>query len=119
MLFLVLSTLVVVLAGLHVSEASVDHIEVDCFGVGQSVTAVYTAPSIEGMTVILVDGEGGIVLHMNFRLEGRVLILNTMPADQSWGPEERVNNYYFTPGQETELIAKAEDGKFAVIANGV
>ena len=117
MSFLVLSTLIVVLAGLHVSG---EYIEMDCykFGVGKSAIAIYTAPSKEGVTVNLMDGEGGILLHMNYRLEQKVLVLNTKPAGGSWGTEQRVNNFYFTSGEKIELIAIAEDDHFAITANG-
>ena len=87
MSFLFLSTLVVVLAGLHLSEALGEYIEVDCFkfGVGKVAIAIYTAPSKEGATVNLMDGEGGILLHMNYHLKQKVLVLNTKPAGGSWG----------------------------------
>ena len=120
MSFLFLSTLVVVLVGLQLSEASEEYIEMDCikFGVGKPAIAIYTAPSKEGATVNLMDGEGGILLHMNYRLEQKVLVLNTKPAGGSWGTEQRVNNFYFTPGENIELIAIAEDDHFAITANG-
>ena len=129
MSFLFLSTLVVVLAGLHVSEASV-YAEVESFGVGQSATAVYTSPGDGSATVDLLDAKGGIVLHMSYRFNwgtnpstGKpwedILILNHKPAGGNWGPEQHVNNFYFTTGTKLRLTAKAEDGHFAIIANGL
>ena len=129
MSFLFLSTLVVVLAGLHVSEARGDYIEVESFGVGQSATAVYTAPGDGRTTINLLDADGGLVLHMDYRFEwGQhpytgepwedILILNTKPAGGSWGTREAVDNFYLTPGTNMKLTAKAEDGHFAIIANG-
>ena len=117
MSLLVLSTLTVVLGGLHVSG---EYIEMDCykFGVGKSAIAIYTVPSKEGATVNLIDGKGGILLHMNYRLEQKVLVLNTLPAGGSWGTEQRVNDFYFTSGEKIELIAIAEDDHFAITANG-
>ena len=119
MSFLILSTLFVVLAGLHVSEAS-EYVEVDCFkfGFGRSAVAIYTAPSKEGTTVNLMDGEGGILLHINYRMEQEVLVLNTKPAGGSWGTEQHVNDFYFPPGEEIELIAIGEDDQFVITANG-
>ena len=130
MSFLFLSTLVVVLAGLHVSEATHDYAEVESFGVGQSATAVYTAPGDGRTTINLLDASGGVVLHMDYRFEwGRnpstgepwedILILTSKPAGGNWGPEQHVNNFYFTPGTNVELTAQAEDGHFAIIANGL
>ena len=120
MSFLVLYTMVVVLAGLHLSEARGEYIEVDCikFGVGKPAIAIYTVPSKEGATVDLLDGEGGILLHMNYRFEQKVLVLNTKPAGGSWGTEQRVNDFYFTSEENIELMALAEDGHFAIAANG-
>ena len=120
MSFLFLSTLVVVLAGLHPSEARGEYIEVDCyeFGVGKVAIAIYTASSKEGATVNLMDGEGGILLHMNYHLKQKVLVLNTKPAGGSWGGEQRVDNFYFTPGEIIELIPMAEDDHFTITANG-
>ena len=71
MSFLVLSTLVVVLAGLHVSKA-LDwyHSRVDCFisGAGPSTdVALYTSPSNGRVIVDLMDGEGGILLYMSYQ----------------------------------------------------
>ena len=130
MSFLVLSTLVVVLAGLHISETSQDYAEVEFFGVGQSATAVYTAPGDGRTTINLLDEDGGVVLHMDYRFEWGgnpstgepwedILILNTKPTNGGWGPEQHVNNFYFTPGTNVELTAKAEDGQFAITANGL
>ena len=130
MSFLVLSTLVVVLAGLHVSEATNHYVEVESFGVGQSATAVYTAPGDGRTTINLLDANGGVVLHMDYRFEwGRnprtgepwedILILNSKAANGGWGTEQHVNDFYFTPGTNVELTAKAEDGHFAIIANGL
>ena len=130
MSFLFLSTLVVVLAGLHVSEARRDYVEVELFGVGMSATAVYTAPGDGRTTIDLLDADGGVVLHMDYRFEWAqnpypeepwedILILNTKPANGSWGTEQHVNDFYFTPRTNVELTAKAEDGHFAIIANGL
>ena len=130
MSFLILSTLVVVLAGLHVSEARDDYVEVESFGVGMSATAVYTAPGDGSTTINLLDASGGVVLHMSYRFEWGfnpstgepwedILILNHKPAGGNWGPEQHVNNFYFTPGTNLRLTAKAEDGHFAIIANGL
>ena len=129
MSFLFLSTLVVVLAGLHVTEAYDDYVEVESFGVGMSATAVYTAPGDGRTTINLLDANGGVVLHMDYRFEwgqrpdtGKpwedIMNLNTKPAGGSWGTRESVNNFYFTPGSNVELTAEAEDGHFAIIANG-
>ena len=130
MSFLFLSTLVVVLAGLHVSEAYDDYVEVESFGVGQSATAVYTAPGDGRSVVHLLDANGGVVLTMSHRFEWGenpntgepwedILILNSMSTNGSWGIEQHVNDFYFTPGTNMELTAKAEDGHFAIIANGL
>ena len=130
MSFLFLSTLVVALAGLHISEARWDYAEVESFGVGQSATAVYTAPGDGRTTIDLLDADGGVVLHMDYRFEWGgnpstgepwedILILNTKPAGGSWGPEQHVNNFYFTPGTHVTLTAEAEDAHFAIIANGL
>ena len=130
MSFLVLSTLVVVLAGLQISEAHWDYAEVEFFGVGQSATAVYTAPGDGRTTINLLDEDGGVVLHMDYRFEwggnpsiGKpwedILILNSKPANGGWGTEQHVEDFYFTPGTNVELTAKAEDGQFAIIANGL
>ena len=129
MSFLFLSTLFVVLAGLHVSEASGDYVEVESFGVGQSATAVYTAPGDGRAVVQLWDADGGVVLTMSHRFDwGRnpktkkpwedILNLNTKPAGGKWGKTQSVKDFYFTPGANVELTAKAEDGQFAIIANG-
>ena len=123
MSFLVLSTLAVVLAGLHVSEASGDYVEVKSFGIGQSVTAVYTAPGAGRTTIDLLDASGGIVLHIDYRYQfahhRNTLVLNTKPAGGSWGTEQYVYNFYFTRGTNVELTAKAERNQFAIIANGL
>ena len=120
MSFLFLSTLVVVLAGLHPSEALGEYFKVKCFnfGVGKSAIAIYTAPSKEGATVDLMDSKSNILLHMNYRLEQKVLVLNTKPAGGSWGGEQRVHNFYITPGEKIRLTAIGEDGQFAIIGNG-
>ena len=130
MSFLFLSTLVVVLAGLHVTEAHYDYVEVESFGVGQSATAVYTAPGDGRTTIDLLDANAGVVLHMDYRFEWGnnpntgepwedILILNSQPSNGEWGTEQHVNDFYFTPGTNMELTAKAEDGHFAIIANGL
>ena len=130
MSFLFLSTLVVVFAELHVSEAHGDYVKVESFGVGQSATAVYTAPGDGRTTINLGDANGGAVLHMDYRfMWGQnpytkkpwedILILNTKPANGSWGTEQHVKDFYFTPRTNMELTAKAEDGHFAIIANGL
>ena len=130
MSFLFLSTLFVVLAGLHVSKADDDYAEVEAFGVGQYATAVYTAPGDGRTTINLLDAKGGVVLHMDYRFHwGRnpytgkpwedILILNTKPAGGKWGREQRVNNFYFTPGTHVRLTAKAEVGHFAIVINGL
>ena len=129
MSFLFLSTLFVVLAGLHVSEASGDYVEVEFFGVGMSATAVYTAPGDGRSVVELLDADGGVVLHMDYRVEWGenpntgepwedIMNLNSKPADGGWGTRQSVNDIHFTPGANVELTAKAEDGQFAIIANG-
>ena len=125
MSFLFLSTLVVVLAGLHVDSEPIvtsDYVEVEAFKVGRSVTADYTAPGEGRSVVYLMDADGGVVLTMSHRAnwggDVNVLVLNSMPAGGAWGPEQRVNNFKFTPGDKLELTAKAEDGHFAIIANG-
>ena len=133
MSFLFLSTLVVVLAGLHVDSEPIvtfDYVEVESFGVGMSATAVYTAPGDGRSVVQLLDADGGVVLTMSYRFEygnnpstgepwEDILNLNTKPAGGSWGTRESVNDFYFTPGANVELTAKAEDGHFAIIANGL
>ena len=129
MSFLVLSTLVVVLVGVHISEARYDHkdyyvvddhVEETCFDfeAGASAIVFYTAPSKEGVTINLMDDKGGIVLHMNYRLEQKVLVLNTKPAGGSWGAEQRVNNFYFTPGKDMEFMAMSDSVEFDIIVNG-
>ena len=123
MSFLFLSTLVVALAGLYVSEVTSSYVEVDSFGVGMSASAVYTAPSDGRTTIDLRDAYGGVVLHMDFRFRfshhRNTLILNTKPAGGSWGTEQHRNNFYFTPGTIVRLTAKAEKYQFAIIANGL
>ena len=130
MSFLVLSTLVVVFAHLHASEARWDYAEVEYFEVGMSITAVYTAPGTKRTTINLLDANGDVVLHMDYRVYwGRnprtkapwedILVLNTKPANAGWGHLQAVNNFYFTPGTRLELTAKAENGHFAIIANGL
>ena len=123
MLFLVLFTLAVVLAGLHVSEANGDYVEVDSFGIGQSATAVYTAPGAGRTAINLLDASGGVVLHMDHRFwfahHQNTLVLNTKPAGGTWGTEQYVNNFYFTRGTNVELTAKAEKNRFTIIANGL
>ena len=42
-----------------------------------------------------------------------------MPTNGSWGTEQYVNDFYFTPGTNMELTAKAEYGQFVIIANGL
>ena len=128
--FLVLSTFVVVLAHLPVTEARWDYADVEFFKVGMSITAVYTAPGAGRTTINLLDTNGGVVLHMDYRFDwGQnprtkkpwedILVLNTKPANGWWGRLQSVNNFYFTPGSQLELTAKAENGKFAIIANGL
>ena len=130
MSFLVLSMLVVVLTSLQVSEARWDYADVEFFKVGMSITAVYTVPGRGRTTINLLDASGGVVLHMDYRFYwGQdpstkqpwedILMLNTKPAGGNWGIGQRVNNFYFTPGSNLELTAKAENGKFAIIANGL
>ena len=130
MSFLFLSTLFVALTGLQVSEATWHYVEVESFGVGQSATAVYTAPGDGRTGINLLDADGGFVLHMDYRFHwgtnpstGQpfedILILNSKPANGVWGTEQHVNNFYFTPGTNVKLTAKAEDGHFAIIANGL
>ena len=130
MQFLVLSTLVMVFAGLHVTEARWDYADVEFFRVGMSITAVYTAPGDGRTTINLLDASGGVVLHMDYRFDwGQnprtnkpwvdILTLNTRPANGGWGREQYVNNFHFTPGSNLELTAKAKNGHFAIIANGL
>ena len=92
MSFLFLSTLVVVLAGLHITEASpeIESIDVKSFRIGMSVTAVYTAPSDERTIVSLHDDVGGVVLNMGYRKNFRgfknVLVLSSRARPGSkWG----------------------------------
>ena len=47
-----------------------------------------------------------------------ILILNTKPSGGSWGPEQHVNEFYFTPGTKLLLCAKAKYGHFAISVNG-
>ena len=118
MSFLILSTLVVVLAGLHVSKA-LDS-KVDCFksGVGKSyAVARFTAPFKGRVIVDLMDGEGGILLHMSYRFETTVLVLNAKPAGGSWGTEDRVNIHFATPGDYFQLYVKSILGKFVIDIN--
>ena len=121
MSFLVLSTLVVVLAGLHVSESSGDYVKVESFGVGMSATAIYTGPGDGKSVVQLMDTDKGVVLTMSHRYNpnGDILVLNTRPAGGEWGTEQHVNDFNTTPGANVNLTAKAEDGHFAIIANGL
>ena len=126
MSFLFLSTLVVVLAGLHISEASpeIETFKVEAFRIGMSVTAVYTAPSDERTIVSLQDDEGGVVLnigiHKNFRGFKNVLVLSSRARPGGkWGPPEYVHNFTFTAGTILALAAKAKYGHFSLIANGL
>ena len=100
-----------------------NYVEVESFGVGMSATAVYTAPGDGGTTINLLDAKGGVVLHMDYRFEWgndkKLMVLNTKPAGGSWGTEQRMKDFYFTPGTNVELTAKAEKGHFAIIANGL
>ena len=95
-----------------------------------SITAVYTAPGDGRTTINLLDASGNVVLHMDYRFDwGQdprtkqpwedILTLNTRPASGRWGAEQYVNNFYFTPGSNLELTAKAENRRFAIIANGL
>nr|C0HLX7.1 RecName: Full=Galactose-binding lectin; Short=CCL [Chondrilla caribensis] len=103
--------------------------EVESFGVGQSATAVYTAPGDGRDLNITIDADGGYVIHMDYRFDwggnpstGKpwedILILNSKPA-QTWGPQQHVNNFYFTPGTHVTLGDKSNDGHFAIIADGI
>ena len=69
------------------------------------------------------------MLHMDYRFEwggnpstGQpwedILILNSKPSGGSWGAEQHVNDFYFTPGTKMMLCAKAEEGHFAISVNG-
>ena len=126
MSFLFLSTLVVVLAGLHVSKASpkIETFEVESFRIGMSITAVYTAPTDERTIVSLQDNVGGVVLNMGYRKNFRgfknVLVLSSRAKPGGkWGPPEYVRNFTFTAGTILALTAKAEYGHFSIIANGL
>ena len=128
MSFLFLSTLVVVLAGLYVDSEPIvtfNIVEVESFEVGMSATAVYTAPGDGRSVVHLLDADGGVVLTMSHRFDwGKkpdidILTLNTKPAGGRWGTREVVKDFYYTPGANMELTAKAEDDHFAIIANGL
>ena len=132
MSFLVLSTLAVALAGLHVSEATneqqtspkIEIVELESFRIGMSVTAVFTAPSIWRTIVSLWNNDGGIVLNMAYRKNFRgfqdVLVLSSRPTPSGeWGPPQYVRNFTFTPGTILALTAEARYGHFSIIANGL
>ena len=126
MSFLVLSTLVVVLVGIHISEARyAEYVTVESFGVGMSATTVYTGPGDGKSVVHLLDANGGVVLTMSYRFDwGKkakedILVLSSKPAGRSWGTKQHVKDFYVTPETKLELTAKAEDGHFAIIANGL
>ena len=90
-----------------------------------SATTVYTAPGDGRSVVHLLDADGGMVLTMSHRCEwGKkpmegILVLNTKPAVGRWGKEQHGKDFHFTPGTNLELTAKAEDGQFAILANGL
>ena len=123
------SVLLLTFAGIHVSDALCDYIETEFFHVGMTATAIYTAPGDGRTTIYLEDADGGVVLVMDYRFEwdrnpstGQpwedVLILNSKPSGGSWGAEQHVNDFYFSPGTKIILSAKAEEGHFAIFVNG-
>jgi hypothetical protein len=129
MSFITVLTLLVALAGMHLSDAAGDYIETEFFKVGMSAKAIYTAPGDQATTINLEDVNGGVVLHMNYRFHwggnpstGKpwedILILNTKPSNGGWGAEQHVNDFYFTPGTKMMICAKAEEGHFAISVNG-
>ena len=69
MSFTIISTLLVALAGIHLSGATKDYIEAEFFHVGMTARAIYTAPGDGRTTINLEDANGGVVLHMDYRFE--------------------------------------------------
>ena len=65
-----------------------------------------------------MDADGGIVLHMNYRIYSKKMYLNAKAAGQGWGHEVYITNLHFTPGETVTLTAKAEEGKFDIYING-
>ena len=129
MSFTILSALIVAFAGVQLSDAWGDYIEAEFFQVGMTATAIYTAPGDGRTTIYLKDANGGVVLTMDYRFEwggnpstGKpwedILVLNSQFPNGYWGPEQHVNDFYFTPGTKMILSAKAEDGHFAISVNG-
>ena len=129
MSFTSLSALIVTIVGVHLSNACKDFTEVEFFQVGMTARGIYTAPGDGRTTINVEDVNGGVVLHMDYRFKWggnpstgkpweHILVLNTKPDGGSWGAEQHVNNFYFTPGTTVELSAKAEEGHFAISVNG-
>ena len=126
---IIISTLIVALAGIHLSDATNDYIETEVFHVGMIAKAMYTAPSTERTYINLIDASGGEVLHMDYRVEWDidpstgepwkdVLVLNSRASGEGWGTQVVLNDFYFTPGTKMLICAKAEEGHFAISVNG-
>ena len=127
--FTVLSAIIATLAGVHLSDASDDYIETEFFRVGMTATAIYTAPGNGRTTINLEDANGGVVLHMDYRVDwGRdprtrqpwqdILVLNSKPSNGVWGRGQFINDFCLFPGTKMILSAKAENGHFAISVNG-
>nr|AIG13081.1 galectin/galactose-binding lectin [Ridgeia piscesae] len=61
--------------------------------------------------------EGGIAFHFNPRLNGSVVVCNTLEGD-NWGPEERTSTFPFKAQENFEIIIMCEQDKFKVAVGG-
>ena len=91
--------------------------------VGQTITVVYTAPSVQHTTVNLEDDDGGIMLHVQYRISwgawtDTIMAVSNKPASGSWGTQTTVRDFHFTPGSSLAIRVKAKEGMFSIIANG-
>ena len=94
----------------------------DQFGVGYAVTYRFLAPEKGRVTLDLIDDEGkNIVLHIDARYDWSSSVENTLVfndfKDGSWGSENKLTEFDFTPYKQVTITVRAEEEGFRILTD--
>ena len=125
---LIAISLIMALAGIGVSNADPNYIDLDSFGVDQCAEVYYTAPST-GLSIFHLSdtNSGEIVLSVTYRKNWgtnpstgepwqNLIILNS-EIEGEWGTEQHVEDIQTTPGTEMAYVVCAHENEYSIVLN--
>ena len=117
----VLIALAVGLIGMHTTNANRESIAPKHFGIGNTASFVYTAPSTGKIFTYFTSEDNDIPFMVAYRVNSKgdvnTLFLNSRKGGV-WGTGVRITGITTTPGTIVKILIKAEENAYTITFNG-